>query len=101
MKLVPDLGRTRLVWYLIPVFIPVLIPVSDPTYQTNTGSNPWSVLEPSVRGVRLAGEQEPNEKKNLVHVPSVDGAFLSAGSLWAMSSRSCDLGSKVQNVTCL
>jgi hypothetical protein len=37
IKLVPDLGHTRLVWYLIPVFILVLIPVSDPTYQTNTG----------------------------------------------------------------
>jgi hypothetical protein len=38
------------------------------------------------------------KKKNLVHVPSIDGAFLSAGSHWAMSGRSCDLGSKVQRV---
>jgi hypothetical protein len=37
IKLVSDLGHTRLVWYLISVFIPILIPVSDPIYQTNTG----------------------------------------------------------------
>jgi hypothetical protein len=37
LKLVPDLGHTRLVWYLIPVFIPLLIPVCDPIHHTNTG----------------------------------------------------------------
>jgi hypothetical protein len=37
-KLLPDLGHTRLISYLIPVFIPVLIPVSDNIYQTNTSS---------------------------------------------------------------
>jgi hypothetical protein len=39
IKLVPDLGHTILVWYLIPMFIPVLISVFDPTYQNNTGLN--------------------------------------------------------------
>ncbi len=41
IKLVPDLGHTRLVWYLIPV----LIPVSDPIYQSNTCQNLCKVLK--------------------------------------------------------
>jgi hypothetical protein len=41
IKLIPDLGHTRLVWYLIPV----LIPVSDPIYQTNTCLNLCKVLK--------------------------------------------------------
>ncbi len=35
-KLLPDLGHTQLISYLIPVFIPVLILVSDHIYQTDT-----------------------------------------------------------------
>jgi hypothetical protein len=35
IKLVPNLGHTKLVWYLIPMLIPLLIPTFDHIYQTN------------------------------------------------------------------